>query len=293
MPMNISAFEAFIRVMETKSISSAADQLFITQPAVTKRIQSLEAYFGVTLFEAAGRGITPTHAAHTLLPKIKLWLNELRDMQHTASHEHLHVQGHLCFGTSHHIGLHYLSPYLKNYAQCYPQVNLDVRFVDSEQAHEQVLAGDLEMAFLTLPPQCDDRLKYLTLWEDPLIFVVAPFHPLASVKNLTLKDLLTYPSLLPAAKTYTSQITLSAFEQQGLKPKINMRNNPLASIRMLASIGLGWSVLPKTMLNEDLHRLDIDLELKRELGLVWHPNRTPSKAMTALIEMMQKNEFKM
>lgn len=54
--MNLAAFEAFVKVMETGSISVAADQLFITQPAVTKRIHSLEEYFGVKLFESAGRG---------------------------------------------------------------------------------------------------------------------------------------------------------------------------------------------------------------------------------------------
>lgn len=285
--MNLAAFEAFIKVMETGAISTAADQLFITQPAVTKRIHSLEDYLGISLFEASGRGIRPTQAAYSVLPKIKLWLNELQDIQHAISHQQDEVLGTLRLGTSHHIGLHHVSKYLKRYAQDYPKVNLDVRFVDSEQAHEQVLSGDLDVAFLTLPPQGDERLNYQPIWEDPLIFVVAPFHPLAQKKNLKLEDLMAYPSLLPAAKTYTSQITLAAFAGQGLKPKVSMRNNPLESIRMLVSIGLGWSVLPKTLLNQDLHRLDINLELKRELGLVWHPARTQSKALQALIQLVK------
>ncbi|MEX7540015.1 LysR family transcriptional regulator substrate-binding protein, partial [Acinetobacter baumannii] len=91
----------------------------------------------------------------------------------------------------------------------FPQVTLDVHFVDSEQAHEQVLAGDLELAFLTLPPSGDERLNYITIWNDPLVFVAAPFHPLAQKKNLILQDLIEYPSLLPAAQTYTAQITLA------------------------------------------------------------------------------------
>lgn len=62
---------------------------------------------------------------------------------------------------------------------------------------------------------------------------------------MTLQDLIEYPSLLPAAQTYTAQITLAEFEKQGLKPKITMSNNPLESIRMLVSIGLGWSVYQK------------------------------------------------
>ncbi|MFW2078361.1 LysR family transcriptional regulator [Acinetobacter sp. ULE_I010] len=285
--MNLAAFEAFVRVMETGSISMAAELLFITQPAVTKRIHSLEDYFGVKLFESAGRGIQATHAAHSLLPKVKNWLNELGDIHHTLSHEQGEVRGKLKIGTSHHIGLHHLPQHLKKYVQQFPDVKLDVHFVDSEQAHEQVLAGDLELAFLTLPPQGDDRLSYITIWNDPLVFVVAPFHPLAHKKNLKLEDLIEYPSLLPAAQTYTSQITLAEFEKQGLKPKITMSNNPLDSIRMLVSIGLGWSVLPKTLLNPDLQQLNIDLEMNRQLGMVWHPARTQSRAVLELIEMMR------
>ncbi|WP_174558511.1 LysR family transcriptional regulator [Acinetobacter bouvetii] len=287
--MNLAAFEAFIKVMETGSISMAADLLFITQPAVTKRIHSLEEYFGVKLFESAGRGVQATHAAHSLLPKVKNWLNELGDIHHTLSHEQEQVQGKLKIGTSHHIGLHHLPQHLRNYVQQFPEVTLDVHFVDSEQAHEQVLAGDLELAFLTLPPQGDERLKYVTIWDDPLVFVAAPFHPLAQKSNLTLEDLIQYPSLLPASQTYTSQITLAEFEKQGVKPKITMSNNPLESIRMLVSIGLGWSVLPKTLLNQELQRLDINLEMNRQLGMVWHPGRTQSRAVQELVAMMQQH----
>ncbi len=284
--MNLAAFEAFVKVMETGSISLAADHLFITQPAVTKRIHSLEDYFGVKLFESAGRGVQATHAAHSLLPKVKGWLNELGDIHHTLSHEQDQVQGKLKIGTSHHLGLHHLPHHLKEYVQQFPNVKLDVHFVDSEQAHEQVLAGDLELAFLTLPPEGDDRLSYVTIWNDPLVFVAAPFHPLADKQNLQLEDLIQYPSLLPAAQTYTSQITLAEFEKQGLKPKITMSNNPLESIRMLVSIGLGWSVLPKTLVSDDLKQLDIKFEMNRQLGMVWHPGRTQSKAVKELIKMM-------
>jgi DNA-binding transcriptional LysR family regulator len=289
--MNLAAFEAFVKVMETGSISLAADQLFITQPAVTKRIHSLEDYFGVKLFESAGRGVQATHAAHSLLPKVKNWLNELGDIHHTLSHEQGQVQGKLKIGTSHHIGLHHLPNHLRHYVQDFPNVKLDVHFVDSEQAHEQVIAGDLELAFLTLPPQGDDRLKYVTIWNDPLVFVAAPFHPLAQQKNLTLEDLLAYSSLLPSAQTYTTQITLAEFEKQGVKPKITMSNNPLESIRMLVSIGLGWSVLPKTLVNHDLQQLDIPLEMNRQLGMVWHPGRTQSKAVQALVQLMHDTTF--
>ena len=68
---------------------------------------------------------------------------------------------------------------------------------------------------------------------------------LAQQKNLSLEDLVNYPSLLPSAQTYTTQITMAEFEKQGIKPKTTMSNNPLESIRMLVSIGLGCQSYPK------------------------------------------------
>ncbi len=209
---------------------------------------------------------------------------EYADIKHALSHAQNSIAGVLSIGTSHHIGLHHLPSILKRYVQLYPEVQLDVHFVDSEQAHQAVLSGALELAFLTLPPTQDSRLNYQPLWTDPLVFVVAPFHPLAEKKNLRLSDLMNYPSLLPGAHTYTSQITLQAFEQYGLKPQANMSTNPLESIRMLVSIGLGWSVLPASLLNEELTELKLPIHLSRDLGMVSHPARTQSRAAQALVE---------
>lgn len=145
--MKIATFSAFIKVMETGSISIAAEKLYLTQPAVTKRIHGLENYLGIKLFESVGRGIQPTQAAYHILPRIKQWLSELEDIQRDISQSQDQIQGKLKIGTSHHIGLHHLPKYLKSFAQDYPQVELEVQFIDSEQAHQLVLAGEIELAF--------------------------------------------------------------------------------------------------------------------------------------------------
>lgn len=287
--MNLSNFDAFVAVMQTGSVSQAAEKLFLTQPAITKRLKNLEEALNVRLFEPAGRGIQPTHAAYELLPKVKHWLLDYEEIKHALSHAQTQVAGVLRLGTSHHIGLHHLPAILKQYVQHYPDVQLDVHFVDSEQAHQAVLSGELELAFLTLPPQADERLNYQPLWQDELKFVVAPFHALAQRPAVSLQDLTDYPCLLPAAHTYTSQITLQAFEQHSLKPQANMSTNPLESIRMLVSIGMGWSVLPATLINHDLVALDVPLALSRELGMVTHPARTQSRAAATLIDLCLKH----
>lgn len=286
--MNTASLQAFVTVMQTGSVSRAAEKLFLTQPAISKRLRILEEEFGVVLFTPIGRGIQPTQAAQDLIPLAKRWLLDYEEIKHALSHAQDQVAGLLRIGTSHHIGLHHLPAALKKFVQAHPEVQLDVHFVDSEQAHQAVLAGELELAFLTLPPTFDTRLAYQEIWNDPLVFVVAPFHPLASKSageqiNLTLADLAQYSAILPAANTYTSQITLAAFHRAGLSLKTSMSTNPLDSIRMLVSIGLGWSVLPRTLVDADLCVLNIDdILLQRTLGMVWHPQRTLSKAARTL-----------
>jgi DNA-binding transcriptional LysR family regulator len=288
--MNTAMLHAFVTVMETHSVSRAAERLCLTQPAVSKRLHNLEEEFGVKLFDTIGRGIQPTAAAQQLLPQARQWLRDYAHMRHQLGQPQDQVGGTLSIGTSHHIGLHHLADPLKQFAQDHPHVQLDVHFVDSEQAHQAVLSGELELAFLTLPPQYDSRLSYLPVWPDPLGFVVAPFHPLAQREGLTVQDLLAYPAILPAAHTYTSQITLAAFAEHGLTPQATMSTNPLESIRMLVSIGLGWSVLPQTLVNLDLSMIHPEpiARLERMLGLVWHPARTHSRAAQLLSQLIQQ-----
>ena len=67
-----------------------------------------------------------------------------------------------------------------------------------------------------------------------------------------------------------------------------MSTNPLESIRMLVSIGLGWSVLPQTLISQDLERIDMadNIELQRYLGVVINPKLTPSSSVAALLKML-------
>ncbi|MBR5495392.1 MAG: LysR family transcriptional regulator, partial [Psychrobacter sp.] len=191
--MNTTNLTTFVTVMQTGSISGAAEKLFITQPAVSKRIKNLEDEFNITLFDTVGRGIVPTQAASEMLPHAKRWLEDYENFKINLQHSKHIVSGKLVIGTSHHIGLHHLAPVLKHFIQAYPAVQLEVHFVDSEKAHKAVLDGDLSLAFLTLPPVYDKRLTYHTLWSDPLYFMTGTLSPLATKSNVTLEQLARYP----------------------------------------------------------------------------------------------------
>ena len=132
------------------------------------------------------------------------------------------------------------------YSNAYPQVKLDIEFMDSEQAYEQIMQGAVELAVVTLAPETDPGMLATPLWADPLDFMVAEGHALAGVKNVDLEVLSRHPVILPGLNTYTGQIAKKMFDDAGLGLNVAMSTNYLETIRMMASIGLGWTILPRT-----------------------------------------------
>lgn len=285
--MDTQLLAAFIAVAESQSFTRAADSLHLSQPAVSKRVTALEAQIGRSLFDRVGRGISLTDAGRTLLPFARKALQDIEDGRRALSQLEGNVSGRLSIGTSHHIGLHRLPPVLSAFTQQYPAVDLDIHFMDSEIACDAVLAGKLELGIVTLPTQPLAHLQSRRVWPDPLTVVCAPNHPLADRQTLTLKGLAEHPAVLPDAATYTHRIITEAFKAQGVAPRVRLATNYLETLKMLVSIGLGWSVLPDSMMDDSLVRLRIPgLAMHRQLGMVWHERRTLSGAAQALMQQM-------
>lgn len=285
--MDTQFLAAFVEVAETGSFTLAAERLHLSQPAVSKRITALEEQAGQSLFDRVGRTVTLTDAGRTLLPYARKTLQDIEDARRALSQLDGSVSGRLSIGTSHHIGLHRLPPVLGQFTREYPQVDLDIHFMDSEIACQAVLAGKLELGIVTLPTQPLPQLQRRLVWPDPLVVVVAADHTLAGRRQVSLAQLAEHPAVLPDEATYTHRIVTAALQAEGVKPHVRLATNYLETLKMLVAIGLGWSVLPESMLDDTLTRLNVPrLRLRRELGLVWHEKRTLSGAAQALMRLM-------
>ena len=305
--MDLATLNAFIAVAESGSFSLAGERLHLTQPAVSKRIFALEQQLEVRLFDRLGREVGLTEAGRALLPRAYRILGELEDTRRALANLNGEVSGRLTLATSHHIGLHRLPPVLREFTRRYPAVSLDIRFLDSEVAYEDVLQGRAELAVITLAPEAGTPgarmpgartpgartpdtlapLRAVPVWEDPLDFVVAPEHPLARNGALTLADVAAHPAVFPGAHTFTHRIVHRLFEAAGLTPQVAMSTNYLETIKMLVSIGLAWSLLPRTMLDDQVVRLTLPgPQLTRRLGYVLHTERTLSNAARAFMALL-------
>ena len=289
--MDTQNLRAFLLVAESGSFSKAAKRLHLTQPAVSKRIAQLEAQLNVSLFDRIGRRISTTEAGEALLPHARAVHLELQAAQQSVRDLAGEVRGRLRLATSHHIGLHRLPPLLSFFSKAFPAVQLDIDFMDSEQAYELTLQGEVELAVVTLAPSPIANIVTRPIWLDPLDFMVQQGTQLTRKKALGLKELSQHPAILPGLNTYTGQIVKSLFEQRSLPIQIAITTNYLETIRMMASVGLGWTVLPRSMRDPSLATLPIrDARIERTLGAIHHEGRSLSRAAQAFIEALESFE---
>ena len=285
--MDTQNLQAFLSVAEKRSFSLAAEQLHLTQPAVSKRVAALEGRLGNKLFDRIGRRVGLTEAGTALLPHARSIIQHLQQAEQVVRDLSGDVGGRLLLGTSHHIGLHRLAPVLRRFNQSCPEVKLDLAFMDSEQAHEQVMQGRIELAVVTLALQQVPGLVAECIWPDPLDFVVARDHPLAGEQGVGLEQLSRLPVILPGMNTYTGQIVKSIFDRRQLSLNVAMSTNYLETIRVMASAGLGWTVLPRSMVDDSLLTLSVPVPTpQRELGYIYHRRRSLSNAARAFIEQL-------
>jgi DNA-binding transcriptional LysR family regulator len=287
--METQHVRAYLEVAEARSFSGAAQRLHLTQPAVSKRIAMLEQYLGTELFDRIGRHVSLTEAGQALLPHARAMAQQMLAAERSVRDLAGGVAGELRLATSHHIGLHRLPPVLGHFKQAFAAVQVDIKFRDSEQAFEQIHQGETELAVVTLAPTRAANIIATPLWKDPLQFMVSADHPLAKAPTTTLAELTDHAAILPGLNTYTGQIVKRLFDEHHLTLDVSMATNYLETIRMMASVGLGWTALPASMLDSSLLTLEVPgVTMERNLGVAYHRGRSLSRAARAFLAALEE-----
>ncbi len=287
--MQIPQITAFLAVAELQSFSLAAERLHITQPAVSKRIRQLEDAMQTTLFDRIGKKSILTPNGLALIPHAEQILLEIKTYKARLERGHDQPSGILSLATSHHVGLHRLPQVLRDFKIEYPQVDLDLHFMDSEDACIAISKNELELAIVTLPEIPDKRLNLEPIWIDLLQVVLAPDHPLSHLSEISSDQLLDYPAILPSTGTFTRKIINQYFATAKGSMKIILETNYLETIKVMVSANLGWSMLPIGMLDSTLTGISLNgLEIRRSLGIVTRRNRTLSLNSEAMIAMLRQ-----
>ncbi len=287
--MDNAQLKAFVAVVEGQSFSRAADQLHLTQPAVSKRIANLEAELNQRLFDRVGHAVHLTPAGQTLLPRARRLLQDMDDTATALSNLTGRIAGPLRIATSHHIGLRRLPALLSDYTTRFPDVRLEFDFVDSEQAYHDVEQGIRELAIVTLPESAQPNVSTVPVWQETLIPCAHRHHPLARLDTVPLALLGQYRAVLLGGHTFTQQKVDQLFASHQVSLLDRTSSSYLEAIAMLVTAGQGWALLPDIMIRDELVRLPVSppLAIPRTLGIVHHRERTLSNAGKALVELLR------
>ncbi|HMK42587.1 MAG TPA: LysR family transcriptional regulator, partial [Dissulfurispiraceae bacterium] len=228
--MNFYQLLYFSRVARTNSVSRAAEELNITQPAVSKQILALENELGERLFDRIGKKVYLTRAGETLAARADRILQSVQEARTAVQDLSAECSGELIIGTSDHISIHRLPDLLKAFITAYPKVDLKLRCHRSESVLDLVENNRVDLGVITLP-KITKNVVAKTVWHDPMSLVVPAGHPLAARRTASLKDTVAYGMILVESSTTTRKEIEDAYAEKGLAPNVTMEAGYIETIK--------------------------------------------------------------
>src|SRR5215211_5520506 len=240
--------EAFVEVVRHGSVTRAALALYVTQPALTARLNALERSLGAPLLVRRRGGVRPTEAGRAFLPYAERALQTVADGRAALAELARGVAGHVDICASPVVSTYALPSILKRFAQTHPGVQVAVRTGHSEEMIELVKRDEAAVGLLRAFN--DPEVEQFTLYEDELVLVVHAAHRCGDVVRLT--DLgAEHFVLFDSASSY-HELTNAMFLEAGIVPRSVMELDNVDSAKKMVALGLGIAFLPHVAVAEEM-----------------------------------------
>ena len=282
--MSIVKYRAFLTAVECGSFTEAAKRLFYTQSAVSRMVADLENQWGVSLLNRKKSGVTLTTAGKMLLPFIRqVYADEMRlsgvlqDMTGLKS-------GLVRLGTVTAVANEWLPSVLKRFMAFAPGIEYEVLIGNGDIISQWLKEDRIDIGLFT--PKVGDNLNARLLHLDELRVIFPKGHPLSQYSKIPLKALVDYPYILHGA-SWCKQLE-EGLEQNKQKIPIRYTTVGATSIVNLVKEGIGVSILPELLLENDKHKVQsrpLDPSVFRKIFLVTHGEPTMPAVKTFIAEL--------
>jgi DNA-binding transcriptional LysR family regulator len=249
-PVQLAQLEAFVAVARAGTISAAADELFVGQPAVTARIQGLERALGAALFIRGRGGSRLTEAGNALLPHANRALVAVSSGRRAVGDVVSGSGGRLLIGAAPAVSTYVLPAVLHRFQQEHPRVQLTVRSGHSEEVLAMVLREEVEVGLMR--PIQHAELITSPLYEDQLVLVVHRGHPFASPGEIRMDQMATEHLILFDRTSSYHELTSSIFRQAGIDPRGYIEVDNIDAAKRMVEQRLGIALLPLTSVQADI-----------------------------------------
>lgn len=282
-------YHTFLKVIELGSFTKTAEELGYTQSAISQMIQSLETELDTTLLLRSRSGIELTAEGKELLPYIQNICNSYHSLSEKLKEMHNLQSGVIRIGTYASISCHWLPPLIDEFRRAHPGISFQLhQAVEYSVMHDWIQNGQVDFGFL--PPEAEGGLQCIELFEDRMMAVLSPSHPLASHSALTLKELSEEPYILLEEGDINE--SLNAFHQNRLEPNIEYWVHDDYTIMSMVELNLGVSILSSIILENTPYHLairPIDPPVTRTLSVAFRHLNTMPTAARRFIDLIVRN----
>jgi DNA-binding transcriptional LysR family regulator len=248
--MLLGQIESFVEIARTGNLSRAAARLYLTQPAVTARLQGLERELGAELFVRTRRGMRLTEAGRAFLPHAERALASVAEGRRAVVSSQRGGAGELAIGAAPAVSTYVLPALLARFHEEHPTARLSVRTGHSEEILEMVLREQVELG-LTRELRHPD-IESTPVYEDELVLVANRDHPFARRVIIRLEELSREQLVLFDRTSSYHELTSALFRAAGVEPAGVMELDNIDAAKKMVQQGLGVAFLPATAVAAEL-----------------------------------------
>ena len=294
---SLNALMTFYEVAKHKSFSKAAEELYVSQPAVTKHVRNLELKVGMKLIQRGRGGFALTEAGKILYrqtQKISSRLMEIANVLGSLQKDH---HGLLKIGTTESYSKCLMPRLLSGFQTSFPAIKISLDVGNSEEIEKSLMTYRNDLAVISLT-RISRKFESIPFLREELVLIVSPDHPLSRKKSVSLKELEGYPFIIRARGSTTRKILLQAFKDLDIHPSLLVEAGSSEFIKQWVSQGKGVSVIVKRIVEDEkkrgiIHVVPLKEKLYLEVAFLYLKQERFNPVIKTFVNYMENKGRKM
>lgn len=255
--MTFEQIKTFLVVAQVGSFTRAAQQLYLSQPAVSQHVLALEKYLGRKLFDRKGRTLVPTLAGRRFTQYAQMAMAETETMLADLRALDDPLQGVISVGTIHSVGVYVLPEVIAHFQQAHPSVRIELKIGNTEHVAEGLVRGAYDLAILDmlLPPSASRNLRRDEFVNEEGALIVPPNHPWAGRDDVAADELYAHTVLMRergARSRAAVEAELERLRVDVSRLKVGMELGSTEAIKQAVASGLGIGFVPSCAIQREL-----------------------------------------
>ncbi len=290
--INLSHIITFLYVAELKSYRTAAERLFITQPAVSMQIKAFEKQFGVKLFHSKNRELSLTDTGKKILPLARELYKTAFTCENFLNGINNAEKGELHLGVARTLNL-FIAHYISIFRKSFPGVKIIIHEGSSKKILEELENFTYDLAVVAHYEK-NPNIQTEFISEEDMIFAVSPLHPLANKKRIPISKLDGEKFILQGEGSGTRMNILKIFQEENINPNIVTEADNLQTIKKLVSQNKGISLMYPPLIEKELKegsitKIFIDRKIPIKIEVAFCKRTLTSPLTLAFLEVLKNS----